>query len=102
MFAGMSIAEETNGVVEDNTALLESHSRLLKMAKAAYKSHRMPCPRYLRSTLPVSRIKDVLVVNTSILELLDVEFAMPLPSELSRSLASSRAVTDCILFCSFL
>ncbi|GAA5908658.1 uncharacterized protein JCM6883_004129 [Sporobolomyces salmoneus] len=80
MFAGISISEGTNGIVNENAPLLESHSRLLKLSKAAYKCHRIPCPRYLRGTLPVSRIKDVLLANTRILELLGVNFATPLPT----------------------
>ncbi|GAA5825499.1 hypothetical protein JCM5353_005326 [Sporobolomyces roseus] len=80
MFVGMSISEGTTGVVAENTGLLKAHSRLLKLSKAAYAAHRMPCPRYLRGTLPISRIKDVMVVNASILELLGLKFAVPLPT----------------------
>ncbi|GAA5915731.1 uncharacterized protein JCM6883_002937 [Sporobolomyces salmoneus] len=80
MFAGISISDGTNGVTNDNTSLLAFHSRLLKLSKAAYKCHRMPCPRHLRGTLPVSRIKDVLSANTAILKLLGIKFATDLPT----------------------
>ncbi|GAA5907794.1 uncharacterized protein JCM6883_001892 [Sporobolomyces salmoneus] len=80
MFAGISISDGTNGVVNENESLLEAHSRLLKLSKASYKCHRIPCPRNLRSTLPVARIKDVILANTRILELLGVNFATPLPT----------------------
>ncbi|GAA5947569.1 hypothetical protein JCM3765_001731 [Sporobolomyces pararoseus] len=74
MFLAIAVGHKTTGVVAENQGLLEIHSRLLRVSKPAYRAPRMPCERYLRASLPLTRIKHVIDVDRAILAKFGVSF----------------------------
>ena len=77
MFLGVSVAETTNGVVNDNPILLETHRRLIRVSRPAYRAHRMPCERWRRALVPIKRLQHLLDFNCELMQFLGVSFAGP-------------------------